>query len=253
MSQNHCSEISGSMRWPDRCECGTSCTNGCVPEMSPSLRSAATTALRASSTCRPSNALARGRGHARVLADHGDLVEPVRAADLEVVRVVAGGDLERAGAELGVDVVVGDDRQPPSDERQDRVLPDQPGVALVVGVDRDRGVGEDRLRPDGRDRERPRAALERVVDLVERVLDRALLDLEVRDRRAQPRVPVDHVGVAVDVALLVQRHEHVHHRAHVLLVHREALVARSRARRRGGGTARRSCRRTARATPRRAR
>ena len=25
MSQNHCSEISGSIRRPDRCECGTSC------------------------------------------------------------------------------------------------------------------------------------------------------------------------------------------------------------------------------------
>jgi hypothetical protein len=98
--------------------------------------------------------LARGRGHACVLADHGDLLEPVGAADLEVVRVVARSDLERAGAELGVDVLVGDDRQPPSDERQDRVLADQPRVALVVGVNRDRGVGEDRLRPDRRDRDR---------------------------------------------------------------------------------------------------
>ena len=54
MSQNHCSEMSGSIRCPERCECGTSCTNGWVPDTSPSARSAATTALRASSTCSPS-------------------------------------------------------------------------------------------------------------------------------------------------------------------------------------------------------
>ena len=103
-------------------------------------------------------------------------------------------------------------------------LADQPRVALVGRVHRDRGVGQHRLGPHRRHRDRARAGLERVVDQVERVLDRALLDLEVRDRRAQARVPVDHVVVAVDEPLLVQVHEHVRDRAHVVVVHREALV-----------------------------
>ena len=55
-----------------------------------------------------------------------ELLEAVAAADLEVVGVVAGRDLQRAGAELGLDVVVGDDRQPAPDERQDRGLADEP-------------------------------------------------------------------------------------------------------------------------------
>ena len=123
----------------------------------PSSRSAATTASRASSAVMPGEALAGRLGHPAVLADHRDLLEPVLAADLEVVRVVAGRDLQRARAELGLDVVVGDDRQPAADERQDRGLPDEPRVALVVGVHRDRGVGEHRLRAHGRDRDRARA------------------------------------------------------------------------------------------------
>ena len=65
-----------------------------------------------------------------------------------------GRDLQRAGAELGLDVLVGDDLQLAPDERQDRLLADQPPVALVVGMDRDRGVGEHRLGPHGRDRDR---------------------------------------------------------------------------------------------------
>ena len=70
-------------------------------------------------------ALAGRLVHAPVLADHRDLLEPVLAPDLEVVRVVTGSDLERAGAELGIDVVVRDDRQAPADQRQDRGLADQ--------------------------------------------------------------------------------------------------------------------------------
>ncbi len=224
MSQNHWSEISGSTRRPERWECGTSCVYGCEPERSPCSRSSATTAARGLVGLEAAEALGRGVRDPAVLADHDDLLELVLAADLEVVRVVPGRDLQRAGAELGVHVLVGDDRQPAAHERQHRGLADQPRVALVAGVHRDRGVGEHRLRADRRDRHRARARLERVVDHVERVLDAPLLDLEVRDRRAQARVPVDHVVVAVDEPLLVQVHEHPRDRLDVVGVHREALV-----------------------------
>ena len=163
-------------------------------------------------------------GHQPVLADDGDLLEPVRAADLEVVRVVAGRDLQRAGAELGLDVLVGDDLQPPADERQDRRLADQARVAVVVRMDGDRGVGEHRLRPDGRDGDRPAAARKRVVDVVEGVGDLAVLDLEVGDRRPRAGVPVDHPVVAVDEALVVEVDEDLLDRARVRRVEREPLV-----------------------------
>jgi hypothetical protein len=169
-------------------------------------------------------ALAGLRGHAPVLADRRDLLEPVGAADLEVVGVVAGRDLEGAGAELRLHVGVGDDLQPPADDREDRRLPHQPRVALVVGMDRDRRVGEHRLRAHGGDRERPVAALERVVDVVEGVGDLALLDLEVGDRRARARVPVDHVVVAVDQALGEEVDEDLLDRVRVGGVEGEALL-----------------------------
>ena len=70
----------------------------------------------------------------------------------------------------------------------------------------------------------PRARRERVVDVVERVGHLALLDLEVGDRRTAARVPVDHVAVAVDVALLEERDEHLEHGLGVVLIEREALL-----------------------------
>ena len=52
---------------------------------------------------------AAGRGDAAVLADGLDGLQPVGAADVEVGEVVGRRDLEGAGAELGVDALVGDD------------------------------------------------------------------------------------------------------------------------------------------------
>ena len=86
---NHCSQISGSIRSPERCEYGTACMYCSVRAIRPSSRSAATTASRASSAVMPGKRSRRVLVHPPVLADHDDLLEPVRAADLEVVRVVA--------------------------------------------------------------------------------------------------------------------------------------------------------------------
>jgi hypothetical protein len=49
----------------------------------------------------------------------------VPLADLEIVEVVRRRDLHRAGALFRIGVVVGDDRNAPADQRQDRVLADQ--------------------------------------------------------------------------------------------------------------------------------
>ncbi len=162
--------------------------------------------------------------HAAVGADHDDLREAELAAELEVFGVVAGGDLQRPGAELDVDVVVAVDRQAAPDQRQDRVLADQVAVALVGRVHGDRGVADHRLRAHRGDGQHLVGVLDRVVDVEEDVVDVFVLDLEVGDRRARPRVPVDHVVVAVDVALVVELLEDFVDGADVALVEGEALA-----------------------------
>ncbi len=52
---NHCSEMSGSTRSPERCEYGTVWTWSSVARMAPCASRAATTAARASSTLMPAN------------------------------------------------------------------------------------------------------------------------------------------------------------------------------------------------------
>ena len=147
------------------------------------------------------------------------------AADLEVGWIVAGRDLERAGAELGLDAGVRDHRDRPLHVGDDHLLADRVPVALVVGMDGDRDVGEDRRRPHGRDRDRAGAVREGVAGVRERVVHVDVLDLEVGDRRLVERAPVDDPLGAIDPPPLPEVDEEAHHRLDVGVVHREALAA----------------------------
>ncbi len=168
--------------------------------------------------------LAGGVVHEPVEPDDGELRKPVRAADLEVHRVVAGRDLHRAGAELRIDAVVRDDRDPPLRDGQNRLLPDELAVALVLGVNGDGDIREHRRRAHGRDRDVARAVGERVADRVERVVLVRVVDLEVGDRARAARAPVDDAVVAIEEPSVVEVDEVLEDGAHVALVQREALA-----------------------------
>ena len=182
----------------------------------------------------------------------------VALADLEVVEVVRGRDLDRARALLGIGIFVGDDRDQAADQRQPNLAADQMLIALVVGMDRDRGVAEHRLGPRRGDRH-PLAGLlavavhHRIVEIVEMAvrdswpatlasaaassgapssrdhlnepLHLDLDDLEIGDRGLELRVPVDQPLVLVDEPLAIELDEHLGDRARQALVEGEALAA----------------------------
>ena len=168
--------------------------------------------------------VARCRVHAAVEADHRRLGQTVAPADLEVDGIVAGRDLEGAGAELRLDRLVGDDGDAPPDHRHDNLLADELREARIVRVHRDGHVGEDRRRAHGGDGKVAGAVGERIADVRERVVDVLVEHLEVGDRRPALPAPVDDAVVAVDEAPLVQVDEELEHGPRVALVHREALA-----------------------------
>ena len=141
-------------------------------------------------------------------------------ADLVVHRVVTRRDLERPRAETLVDRLVAYDRQPPADQRQDRGLPDQRAIPVVGWIDRDSGVDEHRLRPHRGDHDFA-TILNRIFDVVERVLVHLPVDLEVGDGGQVVRAPVDDARPPVDPAAFVERDKRRHNCPHVPRVHRE--------------------------------
>ena len=149
--------------------------------------------------------------HEPVLGEHVDKLEIVPFPRREIVRVVRRRDLNRARAEGHVhELRVRDDRYAPPVERMDQVLTVDAFIAIVIGVDRDRGVSEHRLRTRRRDDDFARAVLVRVREapdaakLYGRVLPRDdelfralqvdVIDFDVRDGCLELAAPVHEAG-----------------------------------------------------------
>ena len=162
--------------------------------------------------------------HPPVGADHRELGQAVVAADLVVEWVVTRRHLQRAGAELALDALVGDHGHAALDDGNDHLATDQVPIAIVVGMHRHCDVGQDRRRSHRCDRDVTVAVGERIAHVGQRIVHLHVRDLEVGERRLVERAPVDDSVRAVDPAFAVEMHEEVHHRAHVGVVHREALA-----------------------------
>ena len=160
----------------------------------------------------------------RVEVEDGDRLQAVALAELPVVEVVRRRDLHATGAEGFVDVGVGDDGNRAAGERQHDRAADEARVALVVGIHRHRDVAQHRLGPRGGDDDVDSTGRARVAYLPDRSLLLLVLDLEVGDRRAERRIPVDETLAAVDEAVLEQPDERFDHRGGQPGVHREPLA-----------------------------
>ena len=173
-----------------------------------------------------------GEQDVRGFVEDGQAGQVVPLADGKVVGIVRGSDLDRAGAELRVGPLVGDDGDfavcaaVDAGERHDDVLADERFVALVGGVDGDGGVAEHGLGPRGCDDDGAGAVGERIADVVELALARSSWTTS-RSETAVWRtgVPVDDVGAAIDEALLVEADEGLFDRDAEAVVHGEVFAA----------------------------
>ena len=139
------------------------------------------------------------RDHAALVHDR-QAGQVVTAPDLEVVRVVRGGHLHRAGAELRVHVRVGHDRDAAPCQRKLKIAADQVAVPGIVRVHGHRGVAEHGLHPGGGHHDRVRAVA--VADGDKLAVIVGVIDLDVRKRGHAARAPVDDPLRPVDKAVV---------------------------------------------------
>ena len=157
-----------------------------------------------------------------VVGDNADDLKVVAQADLEVVRVVGGGHLDRARAEADLAVFVAHDGNFAVHDRQDALLADEVLELFVLGVDRDAGIAHHRLGTGGGDDDVAAAVGERVADIPEVTGLINVLDLRVGQRRQAMRAPVDDAAALINEALVVQLAEGLAHGPGAALVHCEA-------------------------------
>ena len=143
---------------------------------------------------------------------------------VEIVRVVERRDLDSAGAELGVDVIVGDDRDAPPDDGELDLSTHQSRVAVVLGMHGDRHVAEHRLGPGGGDHDGAVTFGRRVPEVPETSVDLPRLHLEVGHCGPEHRRPVHHVLTAVHQPLAVELDERRTDRRRQAFVQGETLA-----------------------------
>ena len=151
----------------------------------------------------------------------------VPQTDFVVMDIVGRGHLEAARTEVHLDVVVFDDGDLLVDKGDEHLLAMHPLVALVIGVDANRGVGHDGLRTGcSHHYILVRGVAVTVGDEISHVVELArgiLVDnLVVGDGCVAFRVPVDHAHTTVDPAFLVEIDEGVDDGFGKLRLHREA-------------------------------
>ena len=96
--------------------------------------------------------------------DHGQIVTLAHGVVIEVMR---GRNLDAAGTELGIHVIIGNDRDAPPSEGQVDGLSYQIAVALIIGVDRNRRIAQHGFGTGRRDDQMTLAATQRVAEMPE--------------------------------------------------------------------------------------
>ena len=160
-----------------------------------------------------------------VVVEDVDRLEVVLHAQVVVVDVVGGGDLQGAGAELAVHVFVHDDGHHAAHAGHYDALALEPGVALVLGVHAHGGVTHDGLGTGGGDDDIFILALHEVAEVEEFAVALLVDDLLVADGGEGLGIPVDHTHAAVDEPLVVEVDEDAHHALVAYIVHREGVCA----------------------------
>ncbi len=163
-------------------------------------------------------------GHVPRVVDDPDAREIVALAELEIVGIVGGSDLEAAGAEGGIHMGVRDHGDIPFHQGQAHGFAHEVAESLVLGMNRHRGVPEHGLRTGG-GHYNLAAPGQGIGDVVDAALLLLVLHFQVRQGGLAAGAPVDDVVPAIDQALFKKPDEDLPHRPGQALVHGEALPA----------------------------
>ena len=171
----------------------------------------------------------------------------VAAGDLIVVEVVGPGDLHRAGSEIRIGVIIGDDRDEAAmlfrSNRNFAELSDNWSITFIRWMNGDRAIAEHGFGPRCGDRDVVAClaqgdvpvlvfldiliggtAFERVLEMPHMAVDLDVLDLKVGNRGLELRVPVHQALVLIDQPFSVKLDKDLEHGLGQTFIHGEALT-----------------------------
>ena len=158
-----------------------------------------------------------------IFRENSDDLKVMSEAYFEVVGIVTGSDLNRTGTELDINIVVCNNGDLTSYERQNEHLADNILITLILGVNSNRGIAQECLRSCCCEIDVSGSVLERISDMPEMTGLFLIFNLCIGDRCKAVRAPVDDALASVDEALVVVLYEYFLNCIRASLIHRETL------------------------------
>ncbi len=161
---------------------------------------------------------------ARILGQHANHRQVVALSNRIVIEIMRRGNLHAASAEGHIDVIVGNNRNDPSHQRQGNRLANQMLVTLIFRIHRHGGIAQHGFRAGGGHGQMPGTIAQRIVEMPHRAIFFFADDLQIRHRRVQHRIPVDQALAAINQAVIKEAHEGFLDRIRQPFVHSKALA-----------------------------
>ena len=160
-----------------------------------------------------------------VVVQDQNLLQAVTLAHVKVVGVMAGCDLDAAGAEVLFHIIIGENGQQTAYQGQDGVLAMEMSVTLIFRVDGNAGIAQNGLRTGGGNDHVLPGFLDFVLDVPQMALLLAVFHLCIGQSGSTVGAPVDDPAAPVDQALFIQILKGLTHRFGAAFVHGEAAAA----------------------------
>ena len=158
------------------------------------------------------------------LIQHVDEFQSVPLADFKVIEIMSRGNFYRTGTKFHIDILVGNDRDLPINQRQQYGLSDQLLIAFVFRINSYGSITEHRFRAGGRNDQVLIGPLDRVTQVPEVALLIIMFNLKIRKGGMATRTPVDQPVITVDQAVLIKPHERLTNRPRKAGVHSKTLT-----------------------------
>ncbi len=144
-------------------------------------------------------------------------------ADLIVIEVVCRSNLDAAGTELRLNVVIGDNRNTAANDGQNQFLANKMLVTIIIRMNGNGAVTEHGFRSGCRNHQVAIAGCQWIAEMPKVAVFIGRQHFEIGQGRVQHRVPVDETLAPINQSFVVQLHEYLADSFGQTFVHRKTI------------------------------
>ena len=143
--------------------------------------------------------------HPAIFTDNGENREIVSPGNLIVVGIMRRSNFQRSGSELNVNIIISNNGNMASCNRNNGMSSNQMTIPWIVGVNGNSNVCQNRFRPDGRNGDIFSWMVDQCILYIDQLVATRLHDhLFIGERSLRHRAPVDNTGAPIDQSITIE-------------------------------------------------